>query len=290
MPDLSTLSFFAVACLAFTATPGPDMSADCLAQRRPRPDGGFATLAGIQAIGAYCHALAAAFGLSQLFLVVPIAYDAIRYIGAAYLLYLAWQTFRSNGAVLNPALGLPRHPVAQTLRPRIVDEFAENPKMALFVLALFPQFVQTETGGNCRANPCTGHRTQPGGFDRERVGYRVCRPFQEGIVSPTVGCAAFRRSCSGLFSLVWPCDLRWMSVASITFHSCRLQLMRVVENNSRHARGDRGGGVKSRVDPLGPSPRRVGHCQACQGQTYPLQRFHDQQRRFRKEAALLFVR
>ena len=101
VPDLSTLSFFAVACLALTATPGPDMLlivSRSVAQGRTA---GFATLAGIQA-GTYCHALAAAFGLSQLFLVVPIAYDAIRYIGAAYLLYLAWQTFRSNGAVLNP--------------------------------------------------------------------------------------------------------------------------------------------------------------------------------------------
>ncbi len=145
VPDLSTLSFFAVACLAFTATPGPDMLlivSRSVAQGRTA---GFATLAGIQA-GTYCHALAAAFGLSQLFLVVPIAYDAIRYIGAAYLLYLAWQTFRSNGAVLNPALGLPRHPVARLFGQGLLTNLL-NPKMALFVLALFPQFVQTETGG-----------------------------------------------------------------------------------------------------------------------------------------------
>ena len=101
-------------------------------------------MAGIQA-GTYCHALAAAFGLSQLFLVVPIAYDAIRYIGAAYLLYLAWQTFRSNGAVLNPAPGLPRHSVTQLFGQGLFTNLL-NPKMALFVLALFPQFVQTETG------------------------------------------------------------------------------------------------------------------------------------------------
>jgi threonine/homoserine/homoserine lactone efflux protein len=144
-PDLSTLSFFAVACLALTATPGPDMLlivSRSVAQGRTA---GFATLAGIQA-GTYCHALAAAFGLSQLFLVVPIAYDAIRYIGAAYLLYLAWQTFRSNGTALNPAQGLPRHPLTRLFRQGLFTNLL-NPKMALFVLALFPQFVQTEAGG-----------------------------------------------------------------------------------------------------------------------------------------------
>jgi threonine/homoserine/homoserine lactone efflux protein len=145
VPDLSTLSFFAVACLALTATPGPDMLlvvSRSVAQGRAA---GFATLAGIQA-GTYCHALAAAFGLSQLFLVVPIAYDAIRYIGAAYLLYLAWQTFRSNGAVLNPAQGLQRHPLTRLFRQGLFTNLL-NPKMALFVLALFPQFVHAEAGG-----------------------------------------------------------------------------------------------------------------------------------------------
>jgi threonine/homoserine/homoserine lactone efflux protein len=146
VPDLSTLSFFAVACLALTATPGPDMLlvvSRSVAQGRAA---GFATLAGIQA-GTYCHALAAAFGLSQLFLVVPIVYDAIRYIGAAYLLYLAWQTFRSNGAVLNPAApALPRHPVARLFGQGLFTNLL-NPKMALFVLALFPQFVHAEAGG-----------------------------------------------------------------------------------------------------------------------------------------------
>src|ERR1041384_855247 len=110
MPDISTLALFAVACLALTATPGPDM---LLIASRSAVQGrrcGFATLAGIQ-VGTYCHALAAAFGLSQLFLAVPVAYDVVRYAGAAYLLYLAWKTVRSTGTVLAPTAGLPRHPL-----------------------------------------------------------------------------------------------------------------------------------------------------------------------------------
>ncbi len=56
---------------------------------------GFASLLGAQA-GTYGHAVAAALGLSQL-LAVPLAYDALRYAGAAYLLALTWTAFRSKG-------------------------------------------------------------------------------------------------------------------------------------------------------------------------------------------------
>jgi threonine/homoserine/homoserine lactone efflux protein len=143
VPDLSTLAFFAIACLALTS-PGPDMlliASRSVSQGRAA---GFASLAGIQA-GTYCHALAAAFGLSQLFLAVPLAYDVVRYVGAAYLLYLAWKAFRSTGTAHNPTSGLPRYPVPQMFKQGLLTNLL-NPKMALFVLALFPQFVRPDAG------------------------------------------------------------------------------------------------------------------------------------------------
>jgi threonine/homoserine/homoserine lactone efflux protein len=144
MPDFSTLILFAAACLALTATPGPDMlliASRSVSQGRAS---GFATLAGIQ-VGTYCHALAAALGLSQLFLAVPLAYDVVRYAGAAYLIYLAWQTFRSTGTVLAPTSGLRRYPIGVVFRQGLLTNLL-NPKMALFVLALFPQFVDPGAG------------------------------------------------------------------------------------------------------------------------------------------------
>ncbi|MDP1748564.1 MAG: LysE family translocator [Reyranella sp.] len=144
MPDFSTLALFAAACLVLCATPGPDMlliASRSISQGRAS---GFATLAGIQ-VGTYCHALAAALGLSQLFLVVPIAYDVVRYAGAAYLLYLAWQAFRSTGTTLEPTAGLRRYPIAVVFRQGLLTNLL-NPKMALFVLALFPQFVDPGAG------------------------------------------------------------------------------------------------------------------------------------------------
>ena len=144
MPDLATLALFSAAALALCATPGPDMlliASRSISQGRAS---GFATLAGIQ-VGTYCHALAAALGLSQLFLIVPLAYDIVRYAGAAYLLYLAWQAFRSTGVVPTPTAGLHRYPIGVVFRQGLLTNLL-NPKMALFVLALFPQFVDPAAG------------------------------------------------------------------------------------------------------------------------------------------------
>jgi threonine/homoserine/homoserine lactone efflux protein len=142
MIDLSTLAVFGVAALALTMTPGPDMLLIASRSASQGRAAGFATLAGIQA-GTYCHALAAAFGLSQLFLIVPHAYDAVRYAGAAYLLYLAWKTVRSGAVSLTPQAGAPRQAVGVMFRQGLLTNLL-NPKMALFVLALFPQFVQPQ--------------------------------------------------------------------------------------------------------------------------------------------------
>ena len=144
MPELATLALFAAASLALCATPGPDMlliASRSIGQGRAS---GFATLAGIQA-GTYCHALAAALGLSQLFLVVPVAYDIVRYAGAAYLLYLAWQAFRSTGTTFTPTSGGRHYPIGVVFRQGLLTNLL-NPKMALFVLALFPQFVDPAAG------------------------------------------------------------------------------------------------------------------------------------------------
>ncbi len=144
MIDLATLALFATASLALTMTPGPDMLLIASRSASQGRAAGFATLAGIQ-VGTYCHALAAAFGLSQLFLIVPVAYDAVRYAGAAYLLYLAWKTIRSSAATLTPQAGTGRQAVGVMFRQGLLTNLL-NPKMALFVLALFPQLVQPEAG------------------------------------------------------------------------------------------------------------------------------------------------
>jgi threonine/homoserine/homoserine lactone efflux protein len=144
MPDFSTIMLFAAACVVLTATPGPDMlliASRSISQGRAA---GFLTYAGI-ALGTYCHALAAALGLSQLFIAIPMAYEAIRWAGCAYLMYLAWKTVRSECANFSPSSNLKRFSMKRILGEGLATNLL-NPKMALFVLALFPQFVHPEAG------------------------------------------------------------------------------------------------------------------------------------------------
>ncbi|CAJ0990803.1 LysE family translocator [Sodalis praecaptivus] len=139
----SSLLLFSAACLALTLTPGPDMlliASRSLSQGR---GAGFATLGEIMA-GTYCHALAAAFGLSQLCLAAPLAYQLVRGAGAVYLLYLAWKILWRREGTASVAVAR-RRPLGTIFRQGLMTNLL-NPKMALFVLALFPQFVQPQAG------------------------------------------------------------------------------------------------------------------------------------------------
>lgn len=139
MPDFSTLMLFSAAALVLTATPGPDMLLIASRSVSQGRSAGFLTYAGIAA-GTYCHAIAAALGLSQLFVTVPLAYEIVRWAGCAYLLYLAYKTIRSKSSAFAPSAGLKKLSGKRILGEGLATNIL-NPKMALFVLALFPQFI-----------------------------------------------------------------------------------------------------------------------------------------------------
>jgi threonine/homoserine/homoserine lactone efflux protein len=144
MPDFSTLALFAAASLVLTATPGPDMLLIASRSVSEGQGAGFLTYAGI-ALGTYCHALAAALGLSQLIATVPVAYEIVRWAGCAYLLYLAFKTLRAQAFDFSPTASLKRLPLRRMFGEGLLTNLL-NPKMALFVLALFPQFIRPENG------------------------------------------------------------------------------------------------------------------------------------------------
>ncbi|KXG83876.1 LysE family translocator [Agrobacterium bohemicum] len=139
MPDFSTLMLFSAAALVLTATPGPDMLLIASRSVSQGRSAGFLTYAGI-AVGTYCHAHAAALGLSQLFLTVPVAYEIVRWAGCAYLLYLAYKTLRAKSSAFAPSAGLKKLSTKRIFTEGLATNLL-NPKMALFVLALFPQFI-----------------------------------------------------------------------------------------------------------------------------------------------------
>jgi threonine/homoserine/homoserine lactone efflux protein len=141
---LPTLLLFAAASCALAITPGPDMLmclSRSIAQGRRTA---FAALFGI-ITGCYVWALAAALGLASLLALSSTAYDVLRLAGAAYLAYLAWTTFRANDR-FGLKDGLPPVPWSRSFRQGLLTNLL-NPKVALFFLALFPQFVDPARGG-----------------------------------------------------------------------------------------------------------------------------------------------
>jgi len=77
---------------------------------------------------------------------LPAAYDTVRYAGAVYLLFLAWKSFKSNGIAAVPTgKAVYYYTPSAIFRQGVITNIL-NPKMALFVLALFPQFVRPEAG------------------------------------------------------------------------------------------------------------------------------------------------
>ncbi len=144
MQEIALLTTFAAASVALVCMPGPDMVLIASRSASQGRASGFACLAGIQC-GTYLHALAAAIGLSQLFLAIPTAYDAVRLAGAGYLLYLAWNTVRADPFTFAPSATLAGASIWSIFWQGLLTNLL-NPKMVLFVVALFPQFLQPEHG------------------------------------------------------------------------------------------------------------------------------------------------
>jgi threonine/homoserine/homoserine lactone efflux protein len=137
------LLLFAAAVLLLALTPGPVwiyLISRTLTQGRRA---GYFSLIGVMA-GVFVHLLAAALGLSALLLAVPAAFDAIKLAGAAYLLWLAWTTLRGTGFSFTPQ---PLEPVPdRVLFRQSMLASVVNPKVAVFYLSLFPQFVDPASG------------------------------------------------------------------------------------------------------------------------------------------------
>jgi threonine/homoserine/homoserine lactone efflux protein len=135
---------FVAACVALVLTPGPNLLyliSRTLCQGRAA---GMVSLAGTTS-GFVVHIVAASLGLSAVLIAVPVVFDVVRFAGAAYLLWLAWDSLRAQGATLFTPRALPPEPPARLFRTGLLTSIL-NPKVALFYLALFPQFVVPARG------------------------------------------------------------------------------------------------------------------------------------------------
>src|ERR1700760_1821765 len=96
MPAASSLLAFALVSLGIVLTPGPNMIYVISRSLTQGPSAGLVSLGGV-ALGFVVYMLCAAFGITALLLAVPFAYDALRFAGASYLLWLAWQAVKPGG-------------------------------------------------------------------------------------------------------------------------------------------------------------------------------------------------
>src|SRR3954471_3099741 len=97
MPAPSTLALFALAALALIAIPGPNMVYVAMRSMSEGRRSGLASALGLET-GTIIHVCAAAAGLSALIASSATAFDALRYLGAAYLVYLGVRALRDRGA------------------------------------------------------------------------------------------------------------------------------------------------------------------------------------------------
>jgi threonine/homoserine/homoserine lactone efflux protein len=139
------LAVFALAALVMVLTPGPNMVyciSRTLVQGRAA---GLLSLAGVL-LGFVAHLGAATAGLSAVLSAVPLAFDAVRLAGAAYLLWLAWDALRPGGGGPFAVRDLPADPPGRLFRMGLFTNLL-NPKVAMFYLSFFPQFLHPERGG-----------------------------------------------------------------------------------------------------------------------------------------------
>ncbi|WP_367129555.1 LysE family translocator [Saccharothrix sp. HUAS TT1] len=143
MVDPGLYLAFLLAAVALCATPGPDVLFVVAVGGRGGPVTGLLAALGV-ATGALVHVVAAMLGLSALFASLPTLYHVLRWVGAAYLLYLAVKAFRDR----TPLGGGGGGEVGRTSRWRAYGQGAVtnllNPKVILFNIAFLPQFVRPE--------------------------------------------------------------------------------------------------------------------------------------------------
>ncbi|MCM0021273.1 MAG: LysE family translocator, partial [Tagaea sp.] len=139
LPEPALLAAFLAATLALNLTPGPDMA---YVATRAAHQGRAAGIAAALGVGAGClvHTGLAAFGVSALLRHSELAFAALKYAGAAYLLYMAWGMWRSGGSAPAESGVLPARDLGRVfVEGALINTL--NPKVALFFLAFLPQFV-----------------------------------------------------------------------------------------------------------------------------------------------------
>jgi threonine/homoserine/homoserine lactone efflux protein len=140
---LSSIIIFLLAALGLLVVPGPAVIYIVTRSVAQGRKAGIASVLGIE-LASLCHSVAAAFGLSAILLASSLAFGLVKYLGAAYLVYLGVKTIFSKGNLRR---------IERDDSPKLIHLFRKgflvnllNPKTALFFYAFLPQFADPVRG------------------------------------------------------------------------------------------------------------------------------------------------
>jgi threonine/homoserine/homoserine lactone efflux protein len=144
MIEWTAIAGIALVELGMVLIPGPNMiyliSRTITQGRRA----GYVSLLGVAA-GFFVYLVAATAGLSAVFVLVPVLYTALKFAGAAYLLWLAWQALRPGGSAAFTPKELPVDSPRRLFTMGFVTSLL-NPKIAILYISLLPQFIDPAGG------------------------------------------------------------------------------------------------------------------------------------------------
>ncbi|MBX9469569.1 MAG: LysE family translocator [Rhizobium sp.] len=135
---------FALICLGMVLTPGPNMIYLVSRSICQGPMAGLVSLGGV-ALGFVVYVLLTALGITVLLFAVPFAYDLLKFAGALYLAWLAWQALKPGGRSPFQVRDLPADSNRKLFLMGFVTSLL-NPKVAVLYLSLLPQFIDPAAG------------------------------------------------------------------------------------------------------------------------------------------------
>ena len=142
--ELTTLLYFLIASVLLTLAPGPDIMYLLAKSLADGTKAGISLALGLTT-GLIFHTTLVIIGVAAIIQQSPLAFATLKYIGAAYLLYLAWGAFHAQGNLKLNAVNNSTSFFKLYRRGLIMN--ITNPKVQIFFLAFFPQFVAPETTG-----------------------------------------------------------------------------------------------------------------------------------------------
>lgn len=145
MSDFNFWVLFLTTAIVLNIAPGPDLLYILTKTIRSGKKVGLASALGVCS-GALFHVFAASIGLSAILVSSALVFSVVKYVGAAYLLYLAYQAFKSSGFELNVDDQVKEKETAfQAFKEGVLIDIL-NPKVAIFFMAFLPQFVRDDAG------------------------------------------------------------------------------------------------------------------------------------------------